>query len=333
MKIFITGVAGFIGSRLANYILENHPEHEVWGVDDMSGGFIWNIPAGVHFANSNIVPLRRHFEMCKPDVVYHAAAYAAEGLSPFIRKYNYTNNVVFTAEITNLCIEYNVKRLIFFSSIAVYGNTHLPPFKEMMQPTPIDPYGIAKYTCEMDIRIAGEQHGLDWVIFRPANVYGPHQNIWDNYRNVLGIWALQALEGKKLRVFGDGSCVRAFTYIDDILKPLYRASYDAVVSKQIFNIMSNIQCSVMEAAEMMSNLTGAGIEVVESRHEVKYAYADSSHAEDLLWFNPKTPLSVGMERMWTWAKQVHRWPEQRNIKLWSPEYEITTGMYHSWQKK
>src|SRR5690606_11980832 len=121
------------------------------------------------------------FELYNIEYVYHFAAYAAEGLSPFIRQYNYTNNLVSTANIVNKCIEFSVKRLIFTSSMAVYGAGN-PPFNESDATAPIDPYGVAKLACEMDIRIAGDQHGLDWCIIRPHNVYGDNQNIWDRYR-------------------------------------------------------------------------------------------------------------------------------------------------------
>ena len=143
------------------------------------------------------------FEKHKPDYVFHMAAYAAEGLSPFIRKYNYTNNLLATAEIVNNCIKYNTKRLVFTSTLAVYGNGKVP-FDESALLMPIDPYGVAKYGCEMDIQIAGEQHGLDWCIIRPHNVYGIKQNIWDKYRNLLGIWMYQNLNDQPLTIFGDG---------------------------------------------------------------------------------------------------------------------------------
>ena len=122
------------------------------------------------------------------------AAYAAEGLNPFIRKFNYENNLLATANIINECINNNVKRLVFTSTMAVYGyGDNNPPFGEEVVPAPIDPYGIAKYGCELDIQVAGDQHGLDWCIIRPHNVYGINQNLWDKYRNVLGIWMYQKI--------------------------------------------------------------------------------------------------------------------------------------------
>ena len=197
MKILITGVAGLLGSRLADWIIENKPEVEVIGIDDLSGGYLENVNSKVNFWQMNLVdhPIDNCFQLHQFDYVFHFAAYAAEGLSPFIRQYNYNNNLVATARIVNNCIKYDVKRLIFTSTLAVYGHGYGGIFDETQVPKPIDPYGVAKYACEMDIQIAGEQHGLDYCIIRPHNVYGRKQNIWDKYRNVLGIWMYQHMNG------------------------------------------------------------------------------------------------------------------------------------------
>ena len=149
-KVLITGVAGMIGSRLAAYILEKYPSYEVIGVDNLSGGYPENVPEKVHFTQLDLATdsLDALFANQNIDYVYHLAAYAAEGLSPFIRCFNYTNNLVATANVVNACIKYGVKRLVFTSSMAVYG-IGTPPFSEAHQPSPVDPYGVAKYACEM----------------------------------------------------------------------------------------------------------------------------------------------------------------------------------------
>ena len=169
--VLITGVAGLIGSRVAKWILTNKPNYQVIGIDNLSGGYEDHIDNKVIFYKADLSTddLNRIFSLHEVDYVYHFAAYAAEGLSPFIRKFNYTNNIVATANVINACITHKVKRLVFTSSMAVYGNGN-PPFDEDDQPKPIDPYGIAKFACEMDIQVAGEQHGLDWCIIRPHNV-------------------------------------------------------------------------------------------------------------------------------------------------------------------
>ncbi len=237
-KVLITGVAGLLGSRLADWIIENKPEYQVVGIDDLSGGYKENINPKVEFWQMNLVehPIENCFEVNKFDYVFHFAAYAAEGLSPFIRCFNYDNNLKATARIVNECIKHDVKRLVFTSTLAVYGHGYGGIFDEKQVPKPIDPYGVAKYACEMDIQIAGEQHGLDWTIIRPHNVYGIKQNIWDKYRNVLGIWMYQYLNDQPITIFGDGEQTRAFSYIDDSLEPLWNAAVLPQASKEIINV-------------------------------------------------------------------------------------------------
>ena len=162
-SVLITGVAGLLGSRLADYIIENHPNVHVVGIDDLSGGYKENVNPKVEFWQMDLVthPIENCFKVNKFDYVFHLAAYAAEGLSPFIREYNYKNNLVATSRIVNNCINYNIKRLVFTSTLAIYGHGYGGIFDENQIPVPIDPYGVAKYGCEMDIQIAGDQHGLD----------------------------------------------------------------------------------------------------------------------------------------------------------------------------
>ena len=172
--VLITGVAGLLGSRLADWIIENKPEYKVVGIDDLSGGYESNVHPKVDLWQVDLVkhPISVCFEKNKFDYVFHFAAYAAEGLSPFIRCFNYDNNLKVTARIVNECIKNDVKRLVFTSTLAVYGHGYGGIFDEIQIPKPIDPYGVAKYACEMDIQIANEQHGLDYCIIRPHNVYG-----------------------------------------------------------------------------------------------------------------------------------------------------------------
>lgn len=327
MKILITGAAGLLGSRLADWIIEN-TNHKVIGIDDLSGGYIQNIHPDVLFYKQNVSHnVEDIFKKYKPDYVYHLAAYAAEGLSPFIRKYNYKNNLLATAEIINNCIKYNVKRLIFTSTMAVYGEGS-PPFHEDDRPNPIDPYGVAKYAAEMDIKIAGEQHGLDWCIIRPHNVYGIKQNLWDKYRNVLGIWMYQHMNGEKLTVFGDGEQKRAFSYIDDCLKPLYNASSSPKSSNQIINLGGIKEYSINEASDILIEVMGGGEKIyLENRHEVKYAYPTYQKSIDILDYKETTNLKDGLKTMWEWAKNQPK----RNRFIWS-SYEIEKGIYEFWKK-
>ena len=331
MKILITGAAGLLGSRLSDWIIENKPEVHIVGIDDLSGGYIENVNPKVELWQMNLVNgnLSECFERHQFDYVYHFAAYAAEGLSPFIRSYNYQNNLVATSRIINECIKHNVKRLVFTSTLAVYGHQDGNIFDENQVPKPIDPYGIAKYGCEMDIQIAGEQHQLDWCIIRPHNVFGVKQNIWDKYRNVLGIWMYQHMIGEPMTIFGDGTQTRAFSYIDDSLEPLWKASQDIRASKQIINLGGIKEYSILEASETLREVLGGGeIKFFEQRHEVKHSIPTWQKSIDLIDFEFKTDLKEGLTKMWAWAQTQ----PIRERFVWS-EYELDKGIYSFWKTK
>jgi len=330
-KILITGVAGLIGSRFADWLIENKPEFEIIGIDDLSGGYKENINPKVIFYQFNLVKdsykLLKIFEDHKPDYVYHFAAYAAEGLSPFIRQYNYDNNLRVTAGVVNECIKHNVKRLIFTSTLAVYGHGSGGIFDEVQVPKPIDPYGVAKYACEMDIQIAGEQHGLDWCIIRPHNVYGIRQNIWDKYRNVLGIWMYQYLNNEPMTIFGDGEQTRAFSFIDDSLEPLWNVAVRPEASKEIINLGGIKEISIKDASKILQKVVGGGkIIHLEGRHEVKHSIPTFQKSIDILGFKHQTDLNEGLTKMWEWAKQQ----PIRNRFIW-PGYELDKGIYSFWK--
>ena len=328
-KILITGVAGLIGSRLADWIIDNVPNCSVIGIDDLSGGYIENINPKIKFYNIDLKDksIGDIFIKETPDYVFHFAAYAAEGLSPFIRQYNYQNNLVATANIVNECIRHNIKRLVFTSTLAVYGHGENGMFDESQIPKPIDPYGVAKYGCEMDIQIAGEQHGLDWCIIRPHNVYGIKQNIWDKYRNVLGIWMFQHMNGEPMTIFGDGNQTRAFSYIDDSLLPLWNAAILPQASKEIINLGGIEEYSIKDAASILHEVIGEGrVIYLEERHEVKHSIPTWNKSIDILGFEHKTNLKEGLNEMWNWARSQPK----RDRFIW-PSYELDNGIYSYWK--
>ena len=329
MKVLITGVAGLLGSRLADWIIENKKDVEVIGIDDLSGGYAENVNKKVVFYENNLITddISKIFQDHKPDVVFHFAAYAAEGLSPFIRCFNYDNNLKSTARIVNECIKNSVDRLVFTSTMAVYGHGSGDIFSEDQLQNPIDPYGVAKYACEMDIKIASEQHGLDWCIIRPHNVYGIKQNIWDKYRNVLGIWMYQHLNGQPMTIYGDGLQSRAFSYIDDSLEPLWKSGVDPRASKQIINLGGIEEITIKNASEVLRDVIGSGTIVhLEKRHEVKKAVPTYQKSIDLLDFKYKTSLKDGLTTMWNWAKDQ----PMKDRFVWS-EYELEKGIYNYWK--
>jgi UDP-glucose 4-epimerase len=331
MKVLITGVAGLLGSRLADWLISNKIS-EVDGIDDLSGGYIENVHQNVSFNKINLAKetneLEHLFRDNQYDYVFHFAAYAAEGLSPFIRQYNYENNLIATTKLINKSIKYNVKRFIFTSTMAVYGNAEVP-FKEHYIPNPIDPYGIAKYACEMDLKVAGDQHGLDWCIFRPHNVYGAKQNIWDKYRNVLGIWMYQLLNGDDLTIYGDGNQTRAFSYIDDCVPYFWMGATDKKASKEIFNIGGDDHITINDAADTLIKIAGKGNKkYLEQRHEVKHAWVSHDHIKEQLNYKQSTNLEDGLIKMWDWAQKQPK----RERKLWQ-EYELESGIYDFWKIK
>ncbi len=326
-KVLITGVAGLLGSRLADWIIEN-TDGEVVGIDDLSGGYIENVNSEVTFYKKNLVTddIEDLFDKYDFDIVYHFAAYAAEGLSPFIRQFNYENNLVATSRIINQCITHDINRLVFTSTMAVYGHGN-PPFDERDLPQPIDPYGVAKYACEMDIKIAGEQHGLDWCIIRPHNVYGIKQNIWDKYRNVLGIWMCQYMNGDDMTILGDGEQTRAFSFIDDTLEPMWKVGIQDNCSKEIINIGGTKFYTIKEANNILREVIDAGdIVHLEPRHEVKDAHPTWQKSVELLGYEDKTTLYDGLKQMWDWAQKQ----PMRDRFVWG-EYEIDKGIYEYWK--
>jgi len=329
-KVLITGVAGLLGSRLASWIIEN-TDYEVIGIDDLSGGYTENIHNKVKFYKFNLndlESLKGVFEKEKITIVYHFAAYAAEGLSPFIRKYNYDNNLITSTNLITCSIQYNVSRFVFASSMSVYGDKYKPPFSEDMKQAPIDPYAVAKYAVEMDLEIAFKQHGLNYTIVRPHNFYGINQNIWDKYRNVLGIWMYQLLNNQNPTIFGDGSQVRAFSYVDDSILPFWNASQKNSCIGEIINLGGIKEHTINDACNVLINVTGQNLKPVhlEARHETKYAWSTWEKSVKLLDFKHQVDLEEGLSKMWEWAKKQ----PNRERFIW-PKYELNKGIYDYWK--
>ena len=298
----------------------------------LSGGYIENVNKRVRFYKFDLASLDSVvdvFEREKPDIVYHFAAYAAEGLSPFMRKYNYENNLISSANLVTSSIKMGVKRFVFASSMSVYGNKYDPPFSEDLQQCPIDPYGVAKFSVEQELKIAYDQHGLEYTIIRPHNFYGVNQNIWDKYRNVLGIWMYQIINDTPPTIFGDGEQRRAFSYVDDSLEPFWNASQNDKCIGEIINLGGIKDCSINEACDTLIKVTGTDLkpQYLEQRHETKYAWSTWQKSVDLLNFQHKTELEDGLRKMWEWALQQ----PNRQRKVWK-NYELTEGIYEFWKK-
>lgn len=328
MNIVITGVAGLLGCHLSRHLLSKG--YTIIGIDNFFGGYKDFLPEHDNFyfyernlENDNITDI---YEKHKPVATFHFAAYAAEGLSPFIRKFNYTNNVLASANIINECIN-NESKLIFTSSMAVYGDQK-PPFDEKMLPKPIDPYGIAKYAVEMDIKQANEQFGLKYNIVRPHNVLGIYQNIWDKYRNVIGIFIRRVLDGDPIIVYGDGEQTRAFSDISYYMDPFLKLIEDN--NNEIYNIGADKYFTINEVANIVKkvgNNNGYNAEIMygEPRHEVKHAFCNHNKAIEDLSFKDETDIYKLINEMFLWASKQ----EKRNIKKMS--YEVEKNIYEYWK--
>ena len=302
----VTGAAGFIGSHLVDSLLERG--HEVVALDDLSGGFVDNVNPKATFVEASCVQhevISKLFEERQFDYVFHLAAYAAEGLSHFIKRFNYTNNVIGTVNLINESVNHNIKRFIFTSSIAVYGKNQLP-MREDLIPAPEDSYGVAKYAVELDLKASHEMFGLDYVIFRPHNVYGERQNTGDKYRNVIGIFMNQLLEGKPFTIFGDGEQKRAFSYIGDIAPILAESATHEGARNEIFNVGADTVYTVNTlASEVMKAMGGkAEIKHLPARNEVVDAWSDHSKVQRVFGKQNETPLSEGLRRMAEWVRKT-----------------------------
>jgi len=318
----VTGAAGFIGSHVTDALIDMG--HHVVALDDFSGGFSDNVNPKAVSVNASVtdnVAIDRIFSEHQFDYVFHLAAYAAEGLSHFIKRFNYTNNLIGTVNLVNAAVNAGtIKCFIFSSSIAVYGRGQLP-MSEEMTPLPEDPYGIAKYAAELDLKEAHEMFGLNYVIFRPHNVYGERQNIGDPYRNVIGIFMNQILQGKPLTVFGDGSQTRAFSYVSDVAPVIARAPEMPETYNQVFNIGADKAYSVLELAKTVCRVMNVPVNIrhLDARNEVVHAF--SSHEKVQKYFGSlikNVNLDTGLTRMAAWVKQSGARSSQafRGIEVW-----------------
>jgi UDP-glucose 4-epimerase len=325
----VTGGAGFIGSHVVDELLKNG--HKVVTLDDLSGGFRENVNADAELVVGPVTDpqlvesiFRRH----KFDYVFHLAAYAAEGLSHFIRCFNYTNNVVGSMTVINAAVRHECRCLVFTSSIAVYGEGQAP-MTEGLTPKPEDPYGIAKYAVELDLRAAHRMFGLNYIVFRPHNVYGERQNIGDRYRNVVGIFMNNILQGRPCTVFGDGMQTRAFTHVSDVAPIIARSVGFPDSYGQVFNIGADTPHSVSDLAQAVQRAMckDTGVTYLPARDEVLHAFSDHSKCARYFGQHDKIALEVGLKRMAAWVYSVGA-REGKPFK----NVEILRNMPPSWRE-
>jgi UDP-glucose 4-epimerase len=307
-KSLVTGGAGFIGAHVVNELLNRG--HGVIALDDLSGGFEDHVNPRAIFIKGSVTDhelLEKLFHQNQFHYVYHLAAYAAEGLSHFIRRFNYTNNLIGSVNLINESIKHKVKCFVFTSSIAVYGAGQVPLSEDTI-PQPEDPYGVSKYAVELDLKTAHEMFGLNYIVFRPHNVYGEYQNIGDRYRNVIGIFMNQLMQGRPLTIFGDGTQTRAFSYISDVAPYVANSVNVPKAYNEVFNIGADKDYSVNELAKTVMEVLGieGDLRHLPARNEVMHAYSDHSKAKRIFKIedNSFTSLRDGLQRMADWAKKV-----------------------------
>ena len=330
-KVLVTGVAGFLGSHLAEKLVQMN--HKVVGVDNMIGGYKDNVPKNVNFFDFDCCDLKKMNEVMKNvDVVYHCAATAHEGLSVFspfeITKNNYLASVsVFTSAVQN-----KVKRIIFCTSMARYGDQKTP-FTEDMNPKPVDPYAISKVAAENVLINLCDLNNIEWVIAVPHNIIGPRQKYDDPFRNVVSIMINRMLQNKAPIIYGDGEQKRCFSYIDDCITCLLPMLDQKNLNKQIINIGPDEEfVTINKVSEICSNVTGSNLKPIykdDRPREVKHASCSADKARKLLNYKTKTDLKNGIIKTYDYIKKRGPKPFDYHINL-----EIKNDLTpDTWMKK
>jgi UDP-glucose 4-epimerase len=306
LKVLVTGGAGFIGSHLLDRLIK--AGHEVSVIDDLSGGKKRNINPKAKFFKLDLREQEKTasaIKKIKPQLVFHLAANAAENKAQFSpiditsRNYNAFINTLVPS------LRNGMKRIVFTSSIAVYGSLQTP-FKESAKPEPEDLYGISKLAIEQTLEVLSKVHEFEYVITRPHNVYGPKQNMTDPYRNVVTIFMNALMKGKAYFIYGDGNQRRCFSYIDDVVDALYKCGFENVHGKT-FNMGADKDYSLNELSETVQKVTGIKIPpvyIADRPQEVKVAISDHTQAKKILGYKDKTSLLQGIKKTWEYARSL-----------------------------
>ena len=318
MKIFITGIAGFLGANLADYYLKKN--FKVSGCDKLIGGSLENIDTKkIKFFKANCEDLDEMSKIIKDvDVVIHSAAYPHEGLSSFspylICKSNYIGSIsVFTAAIQN-----NVKRIVFCSSMARYGNVK-PPFREDQEVNPVDPYGVSKLAAENTLKILSKTHNIEYNIAVPHNIIGPKQKFDDPFRNVVSIMTNLILQNRRPIIYGDGKQTRNFSDVDDCLYCLDKLITNKEIVFETFNIGPDEESiTINELYKMLSNKLqfNQPAQYHDDRpNEVKHAVCSSDKARKYLGYKTSVNLSDSVDKVINYIKSKGPRKFEYNYKL------------------
>ena len=305
MKVLVTGVAGFMGSHLADAFLAKG--YDVVGIDNLLGGYEENVPSGVDFHNIDLDNLELIQPLFKDvDLVVHSACTAYEGLSVFSPSLVVRNTMQITTNIMSACIKANVKKIVHLSSMARYGTQDVVPFVESMTPKPQDPYGIAKYGAELMIKNIADTHGLNYVILVPHNIIGPRQKFDDPYRNVASIMINRMLQGKQPIIYGNGEQKRCFSFMQDVTDPLMIACETDVADGRIVNIGPDEEfVTINELAQKLSTILDFKLDPIYMPgrpQEVFHANCSANLARELLNYKTTTSLESGLVELVNWIK-------------------------------
>lgn len=300
MRIFITGAAGFLGSHLADRMIELG--HEVIGVDNMVGGFMENVNPKMKFYEADCNDLEKMKELMKGcDIVFHGACTAHDGFSLFSPYYITQNTFGITMSVLSAAVCNNVKKFIYCSSMARYGKQPNLPYKEDMECMPVTPYGVAKYASEQVVRQVCELNNINYTIIVPHNIIGPRQNYTDPFRNVAAIMINRMLQGKQPIIYGDGEQKRTFSFIDDCISCIERVVLQDNLNGEVINIGPDEEfVTVNYLAEIIAKKLDFDLDpiyIADRPNEVKLATCSSDKARKLLGYKTKTTLDSGIEEM------------------------------------
>ena len=292
MHIFITGVAGFLGSNLADYYIAKG--YKVTGCDNLVGGDMENLHPKVIFHKTECENLKKMVEISKGvDVVIHAAAYAHESLSVFSPNLICSNIINASTSVFSAAIQNNVKRIVFCSSIARYGHIK-PPFKESDIPNPVDPYGISKLAAEKILINLCNTYGVEYNIAIPHNIIGVKQKYDDPFRNVASIMINLMLQNRRPIIYGDGEQKRSFSDVDDCIYCIDKLATDSNIKNDIFNIgPEHNYVSVNSLFKILSNelkFNQEPIYYTDRINEVKFANCSEKKAVTILGYKSSISL-------------------------------------------
>ncbi len=330
-KILVTGGAGFMGSHLADELIEKG--HDVVVVDNLSGGYVENVNKKAEFIKGDLQDKKVCQRAVKDvDMIYHLAAHAAEGQSVFCPVYNAKENYIAFLELLEAAINSDVKTFVHTSSMSIYGHQEKMPMTEDQPYNPKDPYAIGKQAMEQILSIYGELYGMNTCILIPHNVYGERQNLADPYRNAIAIFMNRVIIGKPPIIFGDGKQTRAFTYIKDCNPYIAKAGFTKAAFGERINIGSEEVVTINDVArlilEVMDRTDLKPIHVPPRPTEVKHSYCSSKKAEKILGYKTSTPLRKGIETMYAWVEKVGH----REFKYWN-KLEITKKAPKVWLER